>query len=754
MTASLRHAGCILPTLFAAALLYGCGGGGSADSCRSIDPSRTGCGAAAASSALPTGGSLQLVLLGAAANGEAATSSLTLQRPGTLKLQLKDVNGSPVTGAVVTVSSTDKTAVLTPSTGSALTDASGNARIGIAAGSQAGAFSATATATVAGKDVNASIGYTVSFPVLTMSALSIAPTPLAAGGTASLSVTVLDGGQPFAPAQSVSFTSPCATAGKAAISSPVVTVAGVATTSYLDKGCGAPDTVTATTVLAGSSVSQTGNVTSLGATAGQLAFVSALPQNIAIKGTGGPGRQESSTVMFKVLDRNGNPVSGALVNFALFGTTSNIAGTGGLTLNPAQATSGADGSVSTTLLAGIVNTPVRVTASIANSSPLVSSTSDQLVISTGIPDQASFSLSTSVYNVEGGNFNGCQGAPGAILTVSLADHFHNPVPDGTAISFTAEGGVVDASCLTGLDNTQLVSGVAVQQKGIPGQCKVRFCSANPRPSDSRVTVMAYALGEESFYDDPAVVSGINRYDEAESFQDLCEPVRYDTAIVDEDANPVAKFKFYSASRMSDPAVQAALRCPAPKISETFIDTNGDGVFNDSGDRQYNGVLRLDANGQTVANSRSPTVHVRASLVQVMSGSNAVFTLVNTPSTLTLDHCADGHPFPNKTYEFTVAVRDSNPTIFPGNSLPGNILPAGTRIEFITSNGTVVDGASRYVINTNSPASSGWTYTAAVRSDASQGLGGVCSNPSTTGFITVRATTPMGIVTEAKWPVTD
>ena len=87
-----------------------------------------------------------------------------------------------------------------------------------------------------------------------------------------------------------------------------------------------------------------------------------------------------------------------------------------------------------------MNTPVRVTATIRGTSPAVTSTSDQLVISTGIPDQNSFSLSTSIFNVEGANFDGCPSNIGSTVSVCLGDHFNNPVPDGTAVSFTAEGG--------------------------------------------------------------------------------------------------------------------------------------------------------------------------------------------------------------------------------------------------------------------------------------------------------------------------
>ena len=725
-----------------AAILSACGGGSGSDQCSVIDPTRNSalpsCAAATAPGTPVAAGTLTLALADAAG---AAITAVTPQRPGVLQAQLRDSKGNAVSGVAVAFSTSDKTASLVPASGTALTDAGGVARIGVAAGAQAGGFTLTATANLAAGIVTGTLGYTVSFPPLSFSALRIAPASLAAGGTASLAVTVLDGALPFTPAQSVSFTSPCAAAGKAIISSPVATVAGVASTSYTDKGCGAADTITATTTLAGATISQAGRITVLGAMAGQLAFVSALPQNIAMKGTGGPGRQESSTVTFKVLDKNGNPVAGAPVSFVLFGNSSDVAGTGGLTLNPAHATSGADGTVATTLLAGIVNTPVRVTATIAGSSPVVTSTSDQLVISTGIPDQKSFSLSTAIYNVEGANFNGCASNVGSVVTVSLADHFNNPVPDGTAVSFTAEGGVIDASCLTGASSTQLTNGAPIVQKGVPGQCSVRFCSQSPRVADGRVTILAYALGEESYIEQPDIKDGINRYDASEVFQDLCEPVRYHWPITDDEANR---------------ALTSAV-CRAPAAGEAYIDTNGDGSFNASGDGQYNGVLKLDASGQTVASNRVPTVHVRAALVQVLSGSSAAFNALG-PTTLSLSHCTDGVPFANVAQLFTVAVRDDNPTVFAPNTLPGNILPAGTHIDFSTSNGTIVSVNRSFVVpNTNMPNSGAWTYQVLVQSDATQSdaaHGLLCTNTVSVGDLAIKVTTPQNVVTGKTYLVTD
>jgi hypothetical protein len=43
-----------------------------------------------------------------------------------------------------------------------------------------------------------------------------------------------------------------------------------------------------------------------------------------------------------------------------------------------------------------------------------------------------------------------------------------------------------------------------------------YQSSSPRPTDGRVTVLAYALGEESFLD----VNGNNVFDAGEDYQDL------------------------------------------------------------------------------------------------------------------------------------------------------------------------------------------------------------------------------------------
>lgn len=704
--------------------LAGCGGGGGSDGCSDLPgrssslPSCTiGAGTGTQGSATTTASTVVLSLSNSAG---ATVTSVTPDQPATLQAVVKNASGAAVPNAAVTFTTNDKTGVFIPSSGTALTDANGVARVSLPAGSQVGAFTVTATATVDGKAFLGTTNYSVTFPSLAFSDLAIAPAALSAGGTASLAVAVLNGTAPFTPAQSVNFTSPCVAAGKASISSPVTTVNGVASTSYTDKGCGGADTITASTTLSGTTITKTGTVNVQAATAGQITFVSALPQNISLKGTGGAGRQESSTVTFKVLDRNSNAVSGQVVNFTL---NTNV---GGLTLNPPSATTGADGTISTVVAAGTVNTPVRVTATLQGTT--ISTLSDQLVVSTGVPDQNSFSLSTRIFNVEGMEHDGCPAPVGSTVTVRLADHFNNPAPDGTAVSFTAEGGAIDASCLTGLTETTLTDGTVIKQKGVPGECSVRFCAAQPRPVDGRITILAYALGEEDFTD----LNGNNSVEAGEfntSTQDLGEPFRNDRAIYTFSANDV--------------------RAPG----EIFIDSNGDGAWTGAGDGQYNGVLNSPLSVNTAPRN---TVHVRSSLVQVLSGSTAEITPLDG-NVLGLSQCQNGAAFANVARAFRFAVRDTNPTTFMPNTLPGNILPAGTTIQFTVSNGKLLSEGTFIVPNTAEPSSAVWTYTVILQSDATQAdaAGGyICTNQVTNGLLNVKVTTPLGLVTTTSFTVTD
>ncbi|SDF93818.1 MULTISPECIES: Ig-like domain-containing protein [unclassified Duganella] len=582
---------------------------------------------------------------------------------------------------------------------------------------------------------------------LTVTDTSGAPlTSIAPGGGATLTAVLKDASNLAAPNVVVTFTSTDKSAVFSAANGSVVSDSNGKATVQLSPGAATSAgsyVITASATVSTIPLSASANYTvgsSPGTSGSQLTFVSATPQTIALKGTGGAGRQESAIVTFKVLDSGGNPVAGQNVSFALNTTV------GGITFTPASASSNAAGLVSTTVSSGTINTPVRVTATLNGS---ITSLSDQLVVSTGVPEQNSFSLSAVIKNIEGGQFNGCTAPTGTVITARLADHFHNPAPDGTAVSFTAEGGSIDASCLTGLIQTTQPDGSVLTTKGSPGECTVRFCAGNPRPADGRVTILAYALGEESFSDS----NGNNRYDAGEPYTDLGETFRNDRAVTDANAN--GRDDAYTTGN----AVRAS--------GEQYIDSNANSSWDQNGNGVYNGVLQTAPNVNT---GNTNTVHVRQSLVMVLSNSTPSIQLITSNSAtpvLQLLSCVNSTPYTPTTLSFKFAIRDNNPTVFATNrradhpndaewlaDRPGNPLPAGTRIAFASTNGTLVSPVNYVVQNTSEADSSAWIYEVLMVSDAVQDSNLGCSNPIGRGALTITVTTPNGTVTQTSYTVVD
>jgi hypothetical protein len=339
---------------------------------------------------------------------------------------------------------------------------------------------------------------------------------LSAGGATSLSATIVDqtGALYTAAPVTVTFSSTCVGQGLATITASAPSVAGTtpgtvvtsdgnATATYVAKGCSGSDVITATAVVASTNLSATGTVSVAAAAVGSIQFVSATPATIGLKGT---GLNETSTVIFKVVDTTGGPRSGVAVSFAL---NTNV---GGIAIAPTSATSGTDGKVQTVVSSGTAHTSVTVTATIA--SPALSTQSGVLAVTTGLPASRSFSIATTgCPNIEAFNIDGIV----VPIVVRLSDRYQNPAPDGTAVAFTTDGGQIGGNCVTA---------------GGTGSCSVNWTSSNPRPSPSdhppslragRTMILATAIGEESFTDS----NGNGFYDVGENFSDLGEPYRDD-----------------------------------------------------------------------------------------------------------------------------------------------------------------------------------------------------------------------------------
>lgn len=523
-------------------LVFGCGGGdGSSQNLAPVNTTGTAGSGATGSSSVSI-----------------AKTALTQSENTTVTATFTKADGTPSAGVSVTFSTT--LGSLSPT--SVTTDAFGVASATLMAGSTSGQGQVAASATYEGKTYVKTGNFQVSLPPLTLSPITLGLSSLSYGGSTSVSVTVKDanGATYTALELDVVFTSTQGALGKATINTPVRTVNGVATTTYQASTVTGTDTITAS--ITGSSVTASLTVNPLAASA--ITFLSASPANIGLKGMGGLGIQETSKVTFKVIDTAGQPKANQQVDFALNTTL------GGLSLSSLSASSASDGTVSIYVQAGTIATPVRVTATLRGTNPLIATQSDQLVVSTGVPAQDGFSISIETLNPEAWNTDGVVDK----VTARLSDHFHNPVPDGTAVYFTTSGGSIQPSCTT-----------------VAGACSVNWVSQAPRPSNGRARILAYAVGEEAFLD----LNG-NGLADAGEFTDTFEAFRDDNGNNARDAG------------------------------ETFIDFNSDGVFNGP-DGSYNGVLQGAA---YLSAPKSKHVFSNSTLVMASSAVNVASTCSAVP----------------------------------------------------------------------------------------------------------------------------
>ena len=606
--------------------------------------------------------SLQLV----DASTGTTTNTITAGSPGEIRITVTDSTGSPISNLFVQATSTK--GILNPDDGTAVTDNSGIATVGLFVGSDEGAGEVTATI----GSSSAELGFQIGTVDIRMGAfidgtfvenellLSIASgVQLAPGGTATITVSLVDSsGDLYTTPVDISFYSDFANLDTAELDETVTTINGSATATYRAKGCVGTDTITVTAVTSGNSLFATGTIDVAASDVGSIGFVSATPENIALAGTGGAGRSETSIVVFEVTDENGNPASNVDVDFSL--TTA----IGGFELEVTSATSDSNGLVQTVLNSGNVPTHVRINATVTDSSPSITTVSDQLVISTGLPDQNSFSISAEVLNPEAWGYDGEE----VTITVSTADHFNNPVPNGTTIYFTTEGGSIDPFCQT-----------------TDGVCSVEWRSQDPRPADGRITILATSIGEESFIDE----NGDGLFNSTDTLlTDLPEAYR------DEDEDGIF-----------DSGI------------EEFFDFDEDLSY-DIADGKYNGTLCSTA-AEAAGDCTKDLVHVRDSIVLVMSGSTAYIS-------------TDPNP-PLEWIDFNVStIQAVEITI---QDLHGQPVPAGTEVDLKTGVGTIGGDASFEIPSTSY---NGPLVYVAVLIAPTTGTGA-------TGIFEIKVTTPKGLI---------
>ncbi|MEM9313552.1 MAG: hypothetical protein AAGA95_02910 [Pseudomonadota bacterium] len=607
--------------------------------------------------------------------------------PARLLITVREDNfdAMPVGGLVVQASS--EFAVIEPQNLQALTNSDGVAEMQIISGTQLGADTITVTAESPAGAVTATIGVQIVIASQTLGSfdgttfvpgqIGLSTDSIPFRGSAVLRIAVVDEtGATATAAQTIRVSSACSLSGLSTFRAigdasngtatlNVTTVDGLAELEYLAGNCETSDQITAALVV-GDSVA-TATISIAETDASFIGFVNSLPNEseegngrtiIALQGTGGPGRPETATVIFEVLEEDfelldtdpgpgqpgyldlpqRQPVAGVTVEFSLTDAQ------GGVAITIPSAVTDANGLAETTVTAGVIALSTRVIARIVDADAgdaAPSATSNEIVVGTGLPDQNSVSLSASVFNAP---LAGNQDGVNVEITVRMADKFNNPVADGTPAIFTTEYGRIDASCLIGRSNGGVFQQVNGNATPARGTCSVMWQSQAPRlplfnadsvqtieddgdyscsihnsisggpcPSDLgairgyRSTILVTAVGDESFIDE----NGNGLYDQGEDFENLPEAFL--------DVNEDGVYTPFFGPQCPPPSTNA--NCAAGGSEETFVDRNEDGVYSvnldpNIGGEVYNGSL-CPVSGDGIFCSREQ-VNVRASQVITMS----------------------------------------------------------------------------------------------------------------------------------------
>ena len=502
-----------LTTLLTVVLLVACGGGGGSPGLKSgTDPSSV--------NRYPT------LLAGLPDGGTNPTNAIAPSGYTTLAVSLKAPNGQGIPNQPVDVA--PDVNLLFPEGVTSLTDANGVATFKVARASlvvtgsgtlsisysyKAGSIATYPDGSTPPKDaqtITTYLGYQLASANIALD-VNVGTATLAAYGTRQIIATATFNGVASPTPVLVNFSASCGqvkpasaptnSLGQAIVSYTATDILGA---SVGTAGCsGQVVSITASTT-GTSAVTKQVNISLAPAT--NLAFVDARPNRIYLSGSNGV---TTSIVRFKLTNAQGAALSAQDVVLTLktqtggavkatFGTVGNTA--------PVTQTTDSNGEVLVPVYSGTVPTSVLINAALA-SNPLVQTDSSVLTVASGLPAQARVSLALEKLAIRGFNFDG----ETTNVIISLADRQGNPVPDGTAVNFVTQGGVmIPPFCTTGT-----VAGNS--------QCQVSIRTQNPRPTSGRIKILAYASGEEDFIDN----NFNNVYDAGDTFTDLGNAFRDD-----------------------------------------------------------------------------------------------------------------------------------------------------------------------------------------------------------------------------------
>ena len=271
---------------------------------------------------------------------------------------------------------------------------------------------------------------------------------------------------------------------------------------------------------------------------------------------------ETAPVTFTVYDSNGVGVSNQLVDVSFAINSSSDAEKMGYSLSSLQATTNSSGKITVYVHSGSVPRVISVTAKLhANSD--ISGNSATIATGTGLPGSSDgVSNGMSLIGQEKSSINANVIGATSTFNIRLIDRFGANVPDGTVVRFSATHGSV--------------------QGNLQGGTTSQFCTVTNGDCEGTLTsngdyfgpvyVLAYALGEEGFYDQ----NGDGILQETEAF----------SSHQDENGNTVRDVLFNASSEpLKTPLVDPN--------NPDYVDYNGDNKWQ-APDQVYQGRACVQA----------------------------------------------------------------------------------------------------------------------------------------------------------------
>ena len=476
-----------LGTLSVAMLLASCGGDGSG----SLGFSPLPGGSTPTTPTTPGNGtSVSAVNISAVQLTDASgQSTRTIAGNGAVAtVKVTDAAGLPIPSAIVTFTSDGVTFGTT--NGAVLTDTNGMASISVkpAASNDTGSYQLTAAVSHNGLSATtAPYNFSLQAANIVIRNMMLSDSNLESGGNTNITLKTQDATTGANQNDvTVNFSASCGTFSAASV---VSSNQGDVTTTYraidtAGKLCEGQQTISATTAN-NASVSQSLPVTIAAVAANSLIYNATDPVRL---GTRNSGSSTSGQIEFTVF-ANGTPAANQDVVIDLLRGPADLSFISLGNRQSRTVRSDASGKVVVNLYPGSLPGPVEIKATLA-SNPNVTALSKDVAVATGRAYQSGLSLAFSK-NALNTTIDG----DATTIQARMADRVGNSVPDGTVISFVTEGGRIDPNCATR-----------------NGECEVKLIVQNPRPSDSRITVLAFVEGDKAYTDingDNSFISGVD-----------------------------------------------------------------------------------------------------------------------------------------------------------------------------------------------------------------------------------------------------